>query len=168
MEPTDAALIYDIENDTALWDDTAAPTPYSRAVIERYIASDPHDLYADGELRLIAERADDREAVGIVDLTHFSPRDGRAEVSIAIAAAFRRQGLGRAALAALEDMAGKYFGIRLLFAQVAGAQSDRTFYKNEASRALFLSADYKHVATLPQWRQTAHGLTDVDVFAKNL
>ena len=73
MEPEDLDVIYNIENDLDLWTVGYANAPYSRYLLHDYVANATSDIYADRQLRLMAEN-DEGEVVGIVDLSDFEPR----------------------------------------------------------------------------------------------
>ena len=55
IEPEDLDLLYAIENDPALWSVAASSAYYSRFMLKQYIAAASNDIYADSQLRLIAE-----------------------------------------------------------------------------------------------------------------
>ena len=79
LEPEDLDFLYRIENDEALWDCGTTNVPYSRQVLREYILSARNDIYADGQVRLMAEN-EAGEVVGIGDFVNFDPRHQRAEI----------------------------------------------------------------------------------------
>ena len=81
LEPEDLDLLYSIENDRDLWDVSTTNVPYSRYILYEYISKSSGDIYADGQVRLIIEN-EDKETIGIVDLTNFDARNQRAELGI--------------------------------------------------------------------------------------
>ena len=54
LEPEDLDLLYAIENDPGTWASTAHAAFYSRYVLKQYIAAAANDIFADGQLRLVA------------------------------------------------------------------------------------------------------------------
>ena len=112
MEPEDLDLLYEVENDERAWSVSASRTHFSRFSLRQYLAGQPADAFQAGELRLVI--ADGKEAVGLIDLTNFSPMDGRAEVCIVICPAHRGKGYARAALGLLENYARQFLRIRML------------------------------------------------------
>ena len=71
----------------------------------------------------------------------------------------RRQGIGRNALALLEEHCFRYLGIHQLFAYIA--------VENLPSRRLFAACGYKESAVLKEWAHTfGGGYTDVLVVQK--
>lgn len=157
LEPEDLQLLYTIENDPSLWDAEDSDAPYSKYALRNYIAA-MQSVHECGQLRLVAEDTETGEAVGLADITGFTARDARAEVGIAILAAYRGRGYGQAALSLLEEIASERLRVHMLFARVGEG--------NRLSRKLFLAAGYSHAATLPQWHYTRGGYEDVLLFQK--
>ena len=74
MEPEDLEVLYTLENDTTLWDISSVNVPYSRYVLKQFIAKGNHDIYTDGQLRLMIESVEEGTVIGMVDLVDFNPR----------------------------------------------------------------------------------------------
>lgn len=141
LEPTDAALVYELENDSATWVDGGAVQPYSMKTVDDYIATSTNDIFVDRQLRLVVEC--EGVGVGFLDFYEFDPRNRRAGVGIAVAAPYRRKGIARRALALAERYAGGFVGMAQLWAVVRCA--------NAASLGLFESAGYEAAGTLRGW-----------------
>ena len=77
MEPEDLDFLYDIENDTNVWQVGVTNVPYSRYLLHDYIAQSTGDIYADGQVRLIVED-DAHQTIGLLDIINFSPTHQRA------------------------------------------------------------------------------------------
>lgn len=118
LEPEDLDFLYGIENDATVWKVGCTNVPYSRAVLLDYIASARYDIYADQQVRLIAENGE-HEAVGIADLQNFDPRHHRAEVGIVVHPHFRRQRFGEAILRKMSDYAKNVLYLHQIYAIVA-------------------------------------------------
>ena len=142
MEPEDLDVLYHIENDRRLWNVGSTNVPYSRYLLHDYIASAAGDIYADRQVRLIAED-DDRQVVGIADLVNFDPRHSRAEVGLVICEPHRQKGFAREVLELLHTYAHRVLHLHQLYGIIDVA--------NAPALALFQSMGYSHVATLPQW-----------------
>jgi len=160
LEPEDLELLYKIENDTAMWEVTDDPMPYSRYALRRYIAEQPRSFFQSGEVRLVIEEASGCPA-GLVDLVNYAATDARAEVCIALLRNKRRAGIGRAALLQLENYARDYLRLRLLYALVANG-------RNEACHKLFRAAGYVMEATLPKWHRRGTDYEDIDLYVRTL
>lgn len=104
LEPEDLELLYTIENDATLWDVCDDTTPYSRYALRQYIANQPQDLHQCRELRLIIVERQTSAPIGIVDLVNYSPKNQRAEISIALLRHKRGKGYGEKAIFCWRNM----------------------------------------------------------------
>ena len=118
IEPEDLDLLYQIENNTELWQVGATNVPYSRYTLHDYIATSSDDIYADRQVRMVVEN-DEGACVGLADLVHFEPQHQRAEVGIVILPAYRRKGYGEQAIGKLADYALRVVHLHQLYAVVA-------------------------------------------------
>ena len=98
LEPEDLEWLYSIENDEELWQWGSSNVPYSRYSLKTYIAESRHDIYADGQLRLVIETEDEHLVLGCVDLMDFSPIHRRAELGLVIRKEYRGRGYASAVL----------------------------------------------------------------------
>ncbi len=159
MEPEDLDLLYEIENDTRLWDVCSASAPYSRFALKQYIVDNVNDLFESKQLRLVIHSKTEKKAVGLIDLFNFSPIDARAEIGIAIRSEHRKKGYAKEALSLLENFASQRLRIHLLYASIAGGE-------NSSSRHLFSSSGYNEVAILPRWHYSGAKYEDVRILCK--
>lgn len=140
-EPEDLEVMFRFENATDVWEMSNTTGPYSRFQLKQYIEQTQNDLFADRQLRLMIENGN-RQVVGIM-----------------VDKSCRRQGIGRNALALLEEHCFRYLGIHQLFAYIA--------VENLPSRRLFAACGYKESAVLKEWAHTfGGGYTDVLVVQK--
>lgn len=150
-------VMFRFENATDVWEMSNTTGPYSRFQLKQYIEQTQNDLFADRQLRLMIENGN-RRWWGwwmYVHLTFAQP----AEVGIMVDKSCRRQGIGRNALALLEEHCFRYLGIHQLFAYIA--------VENLPSRRLFAACGYKESAVLKEWAHTfGGGYTDVLVVQK--
>ena len=109
-EPEDLEVMFRFENATDVWEMSNTTGPYSRFQLKQYIEQTQNDLFADRQLRLMIENGN-RQVVGMVDVCSFDPLHNRAEVGIMVDKSCRRQGIGRNALALLEEHCFRYLGI---------------------------------------------------------
>lgn len=142
IEPEDLDLLYQIENDSNLWQVGTTNVPYSRYTLHDYIATSSDDIYADRQMRLIVE-GDNGEAVGIADLVHFDPQHLRAEVGIVIQSNHRRKGYASAAIQELCNYAVRIIHLHQLYVIVA---SD-----NHPALSLFEKNGFKTQNILSEW-----------------
>lgn len=142
IEPEDLDILYTIENDISLWNVGTTSVPYSRYILHDYIAHANNDIYADRQVRLMIEN-EEGDVVGIADIVNFDPQHRRAELSIVIIAAHRRQGYAMAALKETLRYALEILHLHQLYVIVAE--------KNMAALKLFNNLDFKESACLKAW-----------------
>lgn len=142
-ELEDLDYLIHVENDTREWMVSACKVPYSRFQLQQYIETNAHDIYVDRQLRLMIERVDNGQVVGVIDLFDYSPANRRAEMGIVIDSTWRGKGVGREALALLCDYAGHLLDMHQLYAYI--------FEENLAARHLFESSGFELSAILPDW-----------------
>ena len=117
LEPEDLDSLYQIENDETIWSVGNTNVPYSRALLLDFITSATGDIYADKQVRLMAEN-EQGEVIGIVDVINFDPRHHRAEVGIVVKKAFRRQGYATTILRKVMDYSKNVLCLHQLYAIV--------------------------------------------------
>ena len=103
LEPEDLELLYTIENDSSLWWLAATTAPYSRYRLRDYIATNENDIYKDEQIRFVIEWQD--KAIGMIDLFDYSPKNGRAEMGVALLKEAQGKGLARQAIGMIADYA---------------------------------------------------------------
>ncbi len=84
IEPSDIDILYKWENDTENWVISNTQAPFSRFVLEQYLASAHQDIYNVKQLRLIICTLDNNP-IGSIDIFDFEPNHQRAGVGILIA-----------------------------------------------------------------------------------
>ena len=140
LEPEDLDWLYTLENDETLWGVGCSNVPYSRYALKSYIAESRHDIYADGQLRLVAVLKATGAVVGCVDLVDFSPRHLRAEVGIFLYPDYQNRGWGGRMLKMLVSYTREHLCLHQLYAWVAeeNVQAQRLFQKSGFSRQAVL------------------------------
>lgn len=149
LEPEDLPFLYQWENDASAWADGSNHNPLSQQDLRDYIASTTGDIYRDGQLRLIIEAPSPVTGnpspltLGCIDLFDLDIRNRRAAIGMYIAPEYRGQGVGKAALEALEDYAFNHLNLRVLYAVIAT--------NNAACSALYRAAGYTPSTPLTAW-----------------
>lgn len=161
-EPTDLLLMYSLENDSSVWQSTAASQPISAKALRDYIFHSQSNIYHDQQLRLTIDWRHNNEwtGVGFVDLFDFNARHLRAEVGIGLKKQFRRLGIAKQALALMEQYARDTLFLHQLYAYVLDS--------NIPSKQLFLSRGFVCVASLKDWVRTHNSYASTLFFQKIL
>lgn len=142
MEPEDLDLLYQIENDTKLWNIGLTNVPYSRYVLHDYIATSSGDIYTDKQVRLIIEN-EEHQTIGLVDIMNFNPQNRRAEMGIVVQEAFRQKGYGKDAIQKVIRYAKEVLHLHQLYVVVNSSQ--------KLTIGLFLRMGFKETCQLTDW-----------------
>lgn len=154
VEPDDAALLYQWENDLAIWPVSATIEPFSKFTIEQF-AEGSHDIYTQRQLRLMIVELESSSVIGAADLYDFDPHHLRSGIGIFIAASHRGKGL---AVEAIELLLHYCFQILLLNQVYALVNAT-----NSESLALFTKCGFEKSGLQKQWNRTGLG-TFADVW----
>jgi len=141
LEPSDLHWLYDVENETALWQVSDTLTPFSSALLARYIENAQRDIYTEKQLRLVIQLT--TEPIGIIDLFEFSPKHHRAMVGIVVLPDYRQKGYARRALTLLAAYAKNGLDCHQLAASITA--------DNTESRRLFESVGFKLSGVRSDW-----------------
>ena len=118
IEPNDLEFLYDLENDTAIWEISGTTSPYSKHVLKLYLDNAHRDIYDVKQLRLCICQADDK-VVGLIDLFDFDPKNHRAGVGIIVLnSADRNKGIGTEAISLLCDYSFSTLQLKQLYANI--------------------------------------------------
>lgn len=117
-EPEDLEVMYEMENNPAMWAVSCTTVPYSRFMLRQYLEQATGDIYTDKQVRLMVERVTDGQVVGCVDLTNYEPMHRRAEIGMAVSTAHQGQGIGGQALRMLCNYAFAHLHLHQLVAYI--------------------------------------------------
>lgn len=157
LEQRDLPVVHLWENDMEAWEYSDNIAPLSERQIAEYIASYDADPFRAGQLRLLLTDAADTP-LGLLDLYGISAIHAHTFVGIYIDARQRNRGIGRQGLSLLCDYAARHLGLQSLCALILCG--------NEASERLFLSAGFTLSGTLPRWRRSGLGFSDVLIYTR--
>lgn len=143
LEPEDLDFLFTIENDTSFWEVSSTEAPYSKYILEQYIANSHLDIYTAKQLRLVIANNNTDAAIGIIDLFDFSPKHQRAGIGILITEENQHKGYASEALELLIAYSFKTLNLHQLFANIT---SD-----NHKSLSLFKKHLFKEVGTKKDW-----------------
>lgn len=148
-EPEDLETMYQIENDTTLWDVSYTTVPYSRYALRQYLEQSTNDIFADKQLRLMIADKNSKEVVGIVDLADFDPLHNRAAAGIVVQKAYRQRGIGQQALQQLLTYTFRFLHLHQLYAYIA--------IDNQACLHLFTQCGFTQSTLLKDWLKSDNG-----------
>ncbi|NQX76184.1 GNAT family protein [Gilvibacter sp.] len=159
LEPQDLDFLFEVENNTAIWEVSNTLVPYSRFVLKQYLEQAHLDIYSAKQLRLVICTAEDSKALGFVDLFDFDPKNKRVGVGIVVYEPDnRRQGYAREALSLLIPYCFDHLGLHQVFANI-GAQ-------NLASIQLFEALGFTKSGIKRDWHWTSAGFADELIYQK--
>ncbi len=144
LEPEDLEFIYAIENNELVWEVSNTETPYSRFLIRQYLDNAHQDIYEAKQLRLAICLNYSQEAIGLIDLFDFDPKNNRAGVGILINdAQNRNKGIGSEALALIIDYSFEQLQLHQLYANIGT--------DNEISIQLFTKFGFQKIGIKKDW-----------------
>ena len=138
LEPEDLEFVYAIENNESVWEVSNTQTPYSRFLIRQYLENAYQDIYEAKQLRMAICPKNSFEAIGLIDLFDFDPKNNRAGVGILISnESNRNKGVGSEVLALIINYAFEQLQLHQLYANIG---SD-----NEISLQLFTKFGFQKI-----------------------
>ncbi|MFH1322124.1 MAG: GNAT family N-acetyltransferase [Bacteroidota bacterium] len=164
LEPSDIDLLYQWENDPSIWRLSNTVVPFSKFVLEKYIADAHLDIYTTKQLRLMITKikstspledskpacgvslsfGEGRGEVGCIDLFDFDPNNLRAGVGILIAdPSDRKKGYASEALEQLISYCFTTLNIHQLYCNIT--------VDNEASIVLFEKHGFQMIGIKKDW-----------------
>lgn len=158
LEPTDLDFLYQLENDTSIWEISGTLKPYSKKVLQLYLDNAHRDIYEVKQLRLCICDLNNA-CIGLIDLFDFDPKHKRAGVGIVISnPEDRNKGVGNEALNLLCDYAFKILDLHQLYANI--------LEDNESSIHLFEKMGFEKIGIKKDWIRTSSGFKNEIMFQK--
>lgn len=152
LEPEDLEFLYELENNTAIWEISGTKTPYARHVLRTYLDNAFKDIYEVKQLRLGICNYENR-LLGLIDLFDFDPGHMRAGVGIVILESKdRNQGTGTEALKLMLDYAFSTLNLRQVYANVGK--------ENEGSLHLFNKLGFEQIGIKKDWIRSGKEFKD--------
>ncbi len=147
LEPEDIDYLYKWENDTENWRVSNTQAPFSRFVLEQYIATSHQDIYSVKQLRLMI-CDNENTPVGCIDLFDFEPSHLRAGIGVLIAdKSDRRKGYASEALELLIEYCHDTLNLHQLYCNIT--------IDNEPSVLLFQKHGFQITGIKKQWIREA-------------
>lgn len=158
LEPTDLDFLYQLENDTSIWEISGTLRPYSKKVLRLYLENAHRDIYEVKQLRFCICDKDD-QCIGLIDVFDFDPKNRRAGIGIVIAnPENRNKGVGAEALDLLCDYAFSVLDLHQLYANI--------LEENTNSIHLFEKLGFEKIGVKKEWIRTSTGFKNEIMFQK--
>ena len=143
LEQKDLDFLYELENDTDVWEVSGTVTPYSKNVLQLYLDNAHRDIFDVKQLRLVICTFE-HEAIGLIDIFDFEPNHKRAGLGIIIIDTLQRnKGIGTEAITLLCNYVFKVLGLRQVYANI--------LEDNMASMHLFKKLGFVEVGVKKDW-----------------
>ncbi len=156
LEPEDIDFLFSIENDLRFWEVSSTQTPFSRYLLEQYIANAHLDIYTAKQLRLMIVVKETNQLVGMIDLFDFNPQHLRAGIGILITQDQQRKGYASEALALVINYCFDRLNMHQIYANITA--------DNQESLALFKKFEFNPVGIKKDWIASANGFKDEVLF----
>ncbi|WP_420602067.1 GNAT family N-acetyltransferase [Flagellimonas sp.] len=158
LEPEDLDFLYQLENDTSIWEISGTLRPYSKKVLRLYLENAHRDIYDVKQLRLCICNKDDN-CIGLIDLFDFDPKHRRAGMGIVVAKTNdRNKGIGAEAISLVCDYAFSTLDLHQLYANI--------LEENKASIHLFEKLGFEKIGVKKEWIRTNSGFKNELMFQK--
>jgi diamine N-acetyltransferase len=144
LEPSDVDVLYDWENDTENWLVSNTQSPFSRFVLEQYLASAHQDIYSVKQQRFMICRLSDNKSLGTIELFDFDPNHQRAGIGILIAdKSERKKGYASEALDIMIQYGFEVLNLHQLYCNIT--------VDNESSISLFQKHKFEISGNKKKW-----------------
>ncbi len=158
LEPSDIDFLYAVENDPQFWEVSSTQTPFSRYLLEQYIANAHLDIFTAKQLRLVIVVKESKRLVGMIDLFDFSPQHQRTGIGILIIKDQQRKGYASEALSLVISYCFDHLNLHQIYANITT--------DNQESLALFKKFDFEQVGIKKDWIQSNNDFKDEVLFQR--
>jgi len=158
LEPEDLEFLYELENNTAIWEISGTVAPYAKHVLQEYLKNAHRDIYEVKQLRLgICKKSG--QLIGLIDLFEFDPKNRRVGIGIVVLdEKNRNKGAGGEALDLVCEYAFKVLEVRQVYANV--------LEDNDNSIHLFKKQGFKLIGNKKDWILSGGRFKDELLFQK--
>lgn len=143
LEPEDIHFLFTVENDSLFWEVSNTQTPFSKHLLEQYIANAHLDIFTAKQLRLMITENTTDVAIGMIDLFDYNPQHRRAGIGILITKDYQNKGYASEALELLINYSFRNLNLHQLYANITT--------DNQSSLALFKKLKFEEVGTKKEW-----------------
>ncbi len=146
LEPGDVDVLFEMENNSSVWDVSSTLAPFSRFQVEQYVIGAQNDIYTNRQLRLMIDLTVPQAevvSVGTVDLFDFDPVHQRAGVGILVREPYRSKGYGAEAMKLFIRYAFGVLHLHQLYCNISPG--------NQASIKLFENLGFTRCGAKKDW-----------------
>ena len=146
LEPSDLDFIYEVENDQNLWEISNTITPYSKFLIQQYLANAHKDIFEAKQLRLVICDNDDG-CMGLIDLFDFDFINKRAGIGLLIKdESQRHKGYGNESLELLINYSKQHLNLHQLYCNVSEDNTNSLkLFKKNGFEVIGLKKDWNYI-----------------------
>jgi len=153
LELIDLEFLFNVENNSNLWEVSNTVAPFSKYILEKYIKNASNDIFSAKQLRLVIESKEEKRPAGFIDLFDYDPIHMRAGIGIVIIESERRKHFAENALYILINYAFKNLKLSQLYCNISE--------DNHSSIKLFEKAGFKITGKKEKWINSESGFKDV-------
>ena len=144
LEPEDLDFLYQLENDSSIWEVSNTQTPYSRFILKQYLDNSHRDIYEVKQLRLVICEKSSKNSIGCIDLYDFDPKNQKVGVGIIIfSKKHRNKGYATQSLKLICSYAFDQLGVHQVYASISE--------DNEPSIHLFEKEGFERTGIKKDW-----------------
>ncbi|MBS1645753.1 MAG: GNAT family N-acetyltransferase [Bacteroidetes bacterium] len=147
LEPNDINLLYEWENNPAIWRVSNTLMPFSKFVLEQYLVNAHQDVFTAKQIRLLI-CLNNHKPIGTIELFDFDAQNARAGVGIMIDAAFQEKGHATQALSLLCHYCFEILMLKQVYCNISAS--------NTKSLHLFKKIGFVEVGLKKQWNKLTH------------
>lgn len=153
LEPTDLDFLYELENDTSIWEVSNTIAPYSRYILKKYLENSHKDIFEVKQLRLVICNSANEKAVGCIDFYDFDPKNKRVGIGVVIFSnKEKRKGHAFEAIKLLCEYAFEFLDVHQVYATISEG--------NVASIKLFEKVGFIQTGIKKDWFKTQREYKD--------
>ncbi|WKB81448.1 GNAT family N-acetyltransferase [Cellulophaga omnivescoria] len=158
IEPSDLDFLYQLENDTNIWEISGTTAPYAKHILELYLQNAYKDIYEAKQLRLCICDTEDL-VIGLVDLFDFDPANKKVGLGIIVSEKKKRnKGIGAEALDLVCAYVFQVLQVHQIYANVLA--------DNDASKHLFKKMGFIAAGVKKDWIFTGSTFKDEILYQK--
>ena len=108
LEPKDLEDLFEIENDSTIWDMSDTLAPFSRDLLSKYLEESGKGIFEAKQLRLAISPNGSEELIGLIDLFQFEPHHRRAGIGIIVKKDHQLKGIATNAVELIAQYAFRF------------------------------------------------------------